>query len=346
MEDDQLLILSGHEVQSLLAGREQELIRTVRTAYEVYSNGGSSLPQSTFLRFPDNPRNRIIALPAQLGDGFEAAGLKWIASFPGNHELGLDRASAVVILNSTITGRPEAILEGSIISAKRTAASAALAAQYLSNSEAANRIGLIGCGVISFEIVRFLLNVYPEASKLVVFDVHDDRAAFFQRKCRETFPGVEVEIAAEVTAILNSCKLVSLATTALKPHIFDLSKCAPGTTVLHVSLRDLSPEVILSTENIVDDVDHVCRAETSIHLAEQIVGHRDFMRGTLAEVTQGVLPARKDNQSTVVFSPFGLGILDIAVSDLVRKLAREQGRGMVIKSFLPEAWARESQTAP
>jgi ornithine cyclodeaminase len=341
MEDGQILILSGHDVRSLLIGREQELIHTIRIAYEAYASGEHSLPHSTFLRFPDNPRNRIIALPAHLGNGFQAAGVKWIASFPGNHELGLDRASAVVILNSTITGRPEAIIEASIISAKRTAASAALAAQYLSNTKDASRIGVIGCGVINFEIVRFLLSVYPESSELVVFDLHSERATFFQRKCRNAFPGIEVEIAEDPETILSGCRLISFATTALKPHIFDLSKCSPGSTILHISLRDLSPEVILLSDNIVDDVDHVCRAQTSIHLAEQIAGSRDFIRCALADVTRVAVPARKDDQSIAVFSPFGLGILDIAVSDLVRKLSLEEGRGMSIESFLPEPWAAE-----
>jgi N-[(2S)-2-amino-2-carboxyethyl]-L-glutamate dehydrogenase len=342
MEDGELLILRGQDVQSLLAGREQELIHTVRMAYEAYAGGGHSLPHSTFLRFPDNPRNRIIALPAHLGSGFEAAGVKWIASFPGNHELGLDRASAVVILNSTLTGRPEAIIEGSLISAKRTAASAALAARHLSNAEHATRIGMIGCGVINFEIARFLLSVYPESSRFVVFDLDVERAAFFQRKCGQVFRGIEVEIAADVETILSECRLISLATTALKPHIFDLSTCSAGSTILHVSLRDLSPEVILSSDNIVDDADHVCRAETSVHLAEQMTGSRDFIRCALADVTRGARPARKDDRSIAVFSPFGLGILDIAVSDLVRKIALEENRGTFIKSFLPEPWAEQT----
>jgi len=340
--DEQLLVLRGKDVQSLLAGKEQELIRTVQKAYETYAAGEHSLPHSTFLRFPEAPRNRIIALPAHLGDGFQAAGLKWIASFPGNHDLGLDRASAVVILNSTSTGRPEAIIEGSIISAKRTAASAALAAQYLSNAADASRIGVIGCGVINFEIVRFLLSVYPQTRTIVIRDVHGDRAAFFEKKCRSAFPGIEVEVVGETETILSSCRLISFATTALKPHVFDLSRCAPGTTVLHISLRDLFADVILSSDNIVDDVDHVCRAETSVHLAEQVVGRRDFIRGTLADVTLGALPARKDDHSLAIFSPFGLGILDIAVSDFVRKLSLQEGRGMFIDSFLPESWTVEA----
>jgi len=154
----------------VLAGRELELIQAVRMAYETHGDGDSSLPHSTFLRFPGQPQDRIIALPAYLGGECRIAGIKWVSSFPENLHLGVDRASAVLILNSLQTGRPEAVLEGSVISAKRTAASAALAAQCLLSGKKVGRVGMMGCGLINFANARFLLAVFPEVETFVLFD--------------------------------------------------------------------------------------------------------------------------------------------------------------------------------
>ena len=333
-----LLILKGNEILSLLAGQERELLQVVRAAYLAHAGGDSSLPHSTFLRFPQEQRNRIIALPAYLGDEFGMAGIKWISSFPGNLEKGLERASAVLILNSIETGRPEAILEGSIISAKRTAASAALAAQVLQPGEQTTVAGLVGCGLINFEIARFLLSSCPRIERFLIHDIDAVRAEQFRSQCRNAFAGIEVEVVEEMGQVFEKSKLVSLATTAAAPHIFDLSRCAPGSTILHISLRDLSPEVILTCDNVVDEVDHVCRAQTSVHLAEQVAGNRDFIRCTLADVLGQKADARRDEESITIFSPFGLGVLDIAVGKLVCELGLEQQKGTIIQSFMPENW--------
>jgi ornithine cyclodeaminase len=337
-----MLILKGPEVNSLLAGQELRLSDIVRMAYEAHGRGESSLPHSTFLRFPDNPRDRIIALPAYLGAGWGIAGVKWVASFPGNLELSLDRASALVVLNSSQTGRPEAILEGSLISAKRTAASAALAAQWLQGGKKLDRIGLIGCGLISFEITRFLLAIFPEIKRLVIYDLDIARAEQFRRKCQVAFAEREVDIAKELKEALGCSSLISFATTADTPHVEDLSAVSPGSTILHISLRDLSPQIIISCDNVVDDIDHVCRAQTSVHLAEQLTGSRGFLRCTLADILTGKAASRRDANSIAVFSPFGLGALDLAIANFVRELGLAQGKGTMISSFLPEPWG-ESQ---
>ena len=105
------------------------------------------------------------------------------------------------------------------------------------------------------------------------------------------------------------------ATVAGEPHVSDLSWFDHNPVVLHVSLRDLAPEILLASTNIVDDVEHCLKANTSPHLAEQLTGNREFLHGTLDDVMAGRATVPADRP--VVFSPFGLGVLDLAVGKYV-----------------------------
>ena len=104
--------------------------------------------------------------------------------------------------------------------------------------------------------------------------------------------------------------------------------------VLHVSLRDLAPEILLASTNIVDDVEHCLKANTSPHLVEQLTGSRDFLAGTLDEVMAGRVTVPADRP--VVFSPFGLGVLDLAVGKYVYDKMVSSGDLHVIDDFFHE----------
>ena len=101
--------------------------------------------------------------------------------------------------------------------------------------------------------------------------------------------------------------------------------------MLHVSLRDLAPEILLESTNIVDDVEHCLKADTSPHLAEQLTGRRDFLHGTLADVMAGRVTVPADRP--VVFSPFGLGVLDLAVGKFVYDQVVRAGELNVVDDF-------------
>ena len=60
-------VIPGGQVQRALAGRESEIVALVEAAYRWHGGGESVNPPSYFLRFPDRPTARIIALPASLG---------------------------------------------------------------------------------------------------------------------------------------------------------------------------------------------------------------------------------------------------------------------------------------
>ena len=333
MHEDSLLILRGPDLRALLDDRTEEIVRTVSDAYCEHRQGHSFLPHSVFVRFPGREKERIIALPGYLGGAGETAGIKWIASFPGNLDLGISRASAIIVLNSMETGRPEFVLEGSTISAMRTAASAALAADTLHPKGPIDALGLIGCGLINREIVRFIASIRKRLGRILLYDIDSDRAVKYQALLKPIIGGTPVTACASPQEVMASCPLISFATTAVTPTVQDISMCRPGSTILHVSLRDLGAEAILGADNVVDDVDHVMRAQTSVHLAEQKVGNRDFVRCTLADIILGREKVRRDEASVTVFSPFGLGVLDLAVAKLGVSYAIERGIGIRISGF-------------
>jgi len=115
MDNDSLLLLKGQEIDQLFKNREQEILASIKSAYQTHAKGDTDMPPNSYLRFPGMEKERIIAKAAYLGGDFQTAGLKWIASFPNNLSKGIERASATLILNSPETGRPTAILESSII---------------------------------------------------------------------------------------------------------------------------------------------------------------------------------------------------------------------------------------
>ena len=331
----QFSVISGAQVQQALQGREKQIMELVETTYRLHGDGDSVNPPSYFLRFPDRPSSRIIALPASIGGQLRVDGLKWISSFPGNVAAGVPRASAVLILNDHDTGYPFACLESSIVSATRTAASAALAADRLSRGRPRPRtVGFLGVGLIARYIHTFLNGTGWSFDEIGVHDLSADSAAGF-RGYLEKSPG-DGDITVHDTAeeLIRSSDLVVLATVAAQPHVTDPSWFGHHPVVLHVSLRDLAPEILLTATNIVDDVEHCQKANTSTHLAEQKTGTRDFLHGTLNDVIAGRVTVPADR--TVVFSPFGLGILDLAVGKYVYDEVERSGNLHVIDDFFHE----------
>jgi N-[(2S)-2-amino-2-carboxyethyl]-L-glutamate dehydrogenase len=324
--ENSLAILNANEISSLVENRERDIAAVIRAAYCAHARGSTNCPHSLFLPLPQRGNSRIIALPAYVGEEVDAAGVKWISSFPSNLNAGLPRASALIVLNSMETGRAFAVMEGSIISAKRTAASAALAAERLVVERGpVTTVAMIGCGEINREILAFLMAMLPSLRRVVVFDSDAERAENFRSdsELRFALEAAQVKSAEEA---LGSGQIVSIATTAVSPHIRSLSACQPSAVVLHISLRDLAPEAILEADNIVDDVDHVCRANTSLDLAAKATGHRNFIRATIGDILLGAAPARVGSGRTVVFSPFGLGILDLSLAMHVYKAACSTGK--------------------
>ena len=263
------------------------------------------------------------------------AGLKWIASYPGNVQRGFPRASAVLVLNRYDTGYPFAILESSINSAARTAASAVLAAYWLNGRlRRARSLGIVGTGFIARYIYDFLIDTGWAIDEVQLHDQSPLESEKFRITACRPDRHRAVTVAPDVKRLVTTSDLIVFTTVASTPHVTDPALFKHNPLVLHVSLRDLAPEVILASQNVVDDVDHVMKANTSPHLAEQRTGNREFVTGTLADI---MLERRSvDRSRPIIFSPFGMGILDIAVGKWVYDQAVAASQDLRLSDFFHE----------
>jgi 2,3-diaminopropionate biosynthesis protein SbnB len=326
-------VISGETVRAIVAEGYADLVEVVRDAYLAHADGLSHNPPSQFLRFGDRPLDRIIALPADLGSAARIAGIKWIASWPENVEQGIPRASALLVLNRRDNGYPFCVMEASIISAARTAASAVLALEQLGAGRVPDqpRIGIVGCGFIARYIVDMMRARGVRPALLQAFDLNPGDA---RRLLGHAGPAAAAAPAESLEALIRTSDVIVFATTAARPHVTDPLWLAHCPLVLNISLRDLDPGIILSAQNVVDDVEHCLQAETSVHLAEQQSGRRDFIAGRIADAVRGTLSL--DPARPLIFSPFGMGILDLAVGSYVHRLASRTGRATTIPGFFGE----------
>lgn len=325
MPDRDLTIISGPTVRRILEDNDL-VLRAVTDAYLAHARGQTKSPGTQPLY---TNGGRFFAMPASIEDERPIIGVKWVGSFVRNVVAGGERASAMLIVNDAATGKPVAIVDGTVISAKRTAAAAAVALRAL--GESPQSIGFIGCGPINFEIFRFVAHLFP-LKRVYLVDLDPSRASRFAERARSQ--GAEVTLST-LEETLASADVVSFATNATTPHVASLP--ARPFVVLHISLRDLAPEIIAGAYNVVDDVEHVCSARTSVHLAAEATGRRDFIRGTIPDLLNGTFRYERPDVPTIV-SPFGMAILDLAVLREVLARTGDQEGVMRVANFSDSVW--------
>ena len=332
MNDNSFSIITAAVINNIVNKNPNKIYEAVKIAYIRHGQCQAINPPSYFLSFPDKERSRIIALPALIMKNPRIAGIKWISSNPDNLKCNLKRASAVIILNDYDTGYPIACLEGSIISALRTVYSAILVSEYLLDIKNAKQtIGIIGTGNLSEQFVQCLNNQNWMIDKIILFDLDNHSYIRLKGKINQINPAIEVSVATKLKELITKSKLIFLSTTSSVPYITELSWVAHNPIILNISLRDIAPEVLIVSNNIVDDIAHVLNANTSPHLTQQRYSHAKFINCTVSELIDGY--NKFDYAKPIVFSPMGMGILDLAVASYIYDEARESHLGLEINNF-------------
>ncbi len=314
----------------------KKLAAVITEAADAYAKGECAQPLKPYLKFGD-ASNRIIAMPAYVAKPQRAAGLKWIASYPGNIAAGLPRAHSVTVLNDPDTGEPIAMIRGGLISAIRTAAvSGALLLALLSSrarlagSSRPVEAAIIGMGPIGRTHAQMLNALFGEGeiARLRLYDRRDiDREAWSD----SSLSRIPVERVSTWQEAYRESDLILTCTASAERYI-DEAPSKPGSILMHVSLRDYMSEALAGAGAvIVDDWQEVCRADTDIerlHL-EQSLQAADTV--ALAEaLSQPDAVVASAGERPILFAPMGLAVFDVAVAAYYAAAAEQLGIGKLL----------------
>ena len=145
-----------------------DAIEHVRDGFVQYATGEWAMPPKVYLVVP--PAGDFRAMPAR-GGGL--AILKWVTSFPGNPARGLPVVMGMICVSSAETGEPLALVDVRAVTALRTGAVAAVAAQELAREDA-RTVGIVGCGLHGAWAARCL--AAAEFGPGICFDVDPEAA--------------------------------------------------------------------------------------------------------------------------------------------------------------------------
>lgn len=262
------------------------------------------------------------AIPAQ-----HAAGIKWVAGFPGNSARGLPYVTGLLVLNDYSTGIPLAVMDATWITAQRTGAATALSARFLARPESSS-VGILGCGVQARSNLEALQVLFP-LKTVFAYDIHRDRAAAFASEVKTRYVLEVIPVDDPRNAVVESDIVVTAGPILRTPHAtIRAGWLRPGA---FASLLDYDsywhPEALHEASKFcTDDV-------SQLHHYRDIGYFQDIpaIHADLAELVSGRKPGREHRNERTIACNLGLALDDMATAPLIYRRALETGIGSWLK---------------
>lgn len=296
----------------------------------------------------ESTQDRVNCMPAALPDA-GVCGVKWVSVFPSNAGDGLHpNVCGVILLSELRHGQPLAVLDGSLITAMRTACVGAIAAKHLARANS-RTYGSIGSGEqaqMHFAAFKYVL---PELKTCQVASRTEAGEAAFVRRLSKRYPDVTfvpchgdcdaAAAGADVVTTAVSCQAPLLRAQALKRGAF----------YCHVGGWEDEYAVAQKADKIVCDcwqaVKH--RTQTISRMYREGLLRDADIHADLADILDGSRPARQTEEETIYFNSVGLAFIDVAVAHFIYQAvtAKGLGRPWTMAQSAAHAWIERSMDA-
>ena len=319
-----MIIINKVDVQKCITMKKA--IEICKEATKNYCLNKTDIPLRTPI-ISENNNGQVLFMPGKISSESDKIGIKIVSVFPDNSLINLPSVPSTMITIDEKTGIVNGIIDGTYLTALRTAALQGAATDLLANKD--SKIAtLIGTGGQAFEQARALLTV-RNLSELRIVARNFEKTKKFVEKIKAKLIDFSTDIIAyeNVNEATIDSDIITTVTTSTTPT-FSAKHLKQGVHINGIGsftydMVELPSEIINSNSKIYFDTKDGVLSEAGdiLHpLENQLISHEDF-KGELGELVLNSIEGRISKSEITIFKSVGSAVFDIACADYIIKEA-------------------------
>lgn len=311
-------VLSASAVESGL-----EIGPLVEALREMFRAGPTTPQRQNYtIPVPGGPDAALLVMPAWQAGRY--AGVKILTVFPGNADKGQPTHDGAYLLIAGHHGAPLAVIDGRMLTLRRTAAASALAARYLARPDA-KRLLMVGAGALAPHLMLAHATVRP-LEEIAVWSRDRSRAERLARSMTNRY--LRITAVADLAAAVTGADIVSCATPSVEPLIRG-EWLKPGQHLDLVGgftpeMREVDDAAVERARVYIDGPAALQEAGDIVQPLKSGVIVEKNIAGDLAELAQGRCHGRSFYNQITLFKSVGHAAEDLAAAILLFENSREE----------------------
>ncbi len=326
-----MLILTASDAKQVLS--MGDALKLVEKAFKEKGLKRVQMPPKLYLFFKKYDGD-LRTMPSYLEE-LDEVGVKIVNVHPKNpKKYKIPSILATILLIDAKTGEPISVMDGTWITAMRTAAATGVATKYLARKDA-RVVGMVGAGYqgpFQFEALREVMSI----EEIRAYGKDKAKAEKFAKGVSAKL-GMDIKLTDTAEDAVKGADVLVTATPVTSPvvknewitegmHINAIGADAPGK-------QELDPEILKRAKIVIDDWEQASHSgEINVPFKKGMITKENIYAG-IGEIVAGMKPGRVSDEEITVFDSTGLSVQDVITGWHVYRSAKEKGLGKEITLY-------------